>query len=147
MAKISTETPINQAFRPNGSSPFYLFEILFLPRILEVSTMLDEPLKNACRELAKSIGRGFSKDVGMLTKFAYASGPEDFKQALEEASFRLAKKSALEDESYYIGEESLSTIFGSLEPNDFQDIKNYFVSFMSISVLAANYKKKQKEGS
>lgn len=142
MAKISAGTPskIYQKFRPNGSSPLFLFEQVFLPKIMEVKTMLSNELSNACRDLAKSIGKGFCGDVGMMTKFAYASGPREFKMALEDAIFRLAKKSALDKiESNYISEDSLKIIFDSLNAEQFSDIKNNFVSFMSVAAISRNY--------
>lgn len=148
MAKVSADNPdkIYQRFRSGGSPPLLLFEKLFLPKILEVETMIDENLSKACIDIAKSIGRGFSKDVGMMTKFAYASDPKIFKQALEDAAFRLAKQSALEGgESNYLSDENLKIMFDSLTPEQFSDIKNYFVSFMSVAALSKNYAKSKKE--
>ncbi len=142
MAKVSAVSPskIVQKFRPNGSSPLFLFEKVFLPKIMEVKTMLSNELSNACRDVAKSIGRGFSGDVGMMTKFAYASGPRELKMALEDAIFRLAKRSALEKtESNYISEDSLKVLFDSLNSEQFPDIKNNFVSFMSVATISKNY--------
>lgn len=144
MAKVSAGSPseIYQDFRANGSSPLLLFEKVFLPKIMEVGTMLSNELSNACKDLAKSIGKGFSEDVGMMTKFAYASGQREFKMALEDAIFRLAKKSALEkSESIYISEDSLKIIFDSLNSEQFPDIKNNFVSFMSVAAISKNYQK------
>ena len=54
------------------------------------ATMLNDNLRDACKNVGKTIGKGFREDVGMLTKFAYSSGPDEFKKALEDASFRLA---------------------------------------------------------
>ncbi|MFZ3060847.1 MAG: hypothetical protein WA102_14055 [Candidatus Methanoperedens sp.] len=142
MAKVSAGTPskISQKSRPNGSSPLFLFEKVFLPKIMEVKTLLSNELSNACRDLAKSIGRGFSGDVGMMTKFAYASGTREFKMALEDAIFRLAKKSALDkNESNYVSEDNLKIIFDSLNAEQFSDIKNNFVSFMSVAAISRNY--------
>lgn len=142
MAKVSAGNPseISQYFRVNGSPPLLLFEKVFLPKIMEVKTLLSNELSNACRDLAKSIGRGFSGDVGMMTKFAYASGTREFKMALEDAIFRLAKKSALDkNESNYVSEDSLKIIFDSLNSEQFSDIKNNFVSFMSVAAISKNY--------
>lgn len=148
MAKVSADKPnkIYQRFRPGGNSPLQLFEKLFLPKILEAETMIDENLRNACIDVAKSIGHSFSENVGMMTKFAYASDPREFKLAVEDATFRLAKQSALEKgKSNYVSEESLKLVFDSLTPEQFSDIKNYFVSFMSVAALSKNYAKGKKE--
>lgn len=142
IAKVSAGNPseISQDFRVNGSPPLLLFEKVFLPKIMEVKTLLSNELSNACRDLAKSIGRGFSGDVGMMTKFAYASSIREFKMALEDAIFRLAKKSALDkNESNYVSEDSLKIIFDSLNSEQFSDIKNNFVSFMSVAAISKNY--------
>jgi hypothetical protein len=75
-----------------------------------------------------------------MTKFAYASSTREFKMALEDAIFRLAKKSALDkNESNYVSEDSLKIIFDSLNSEQFSDIKNNFVSFMSVSAISKNY--------
>ena len=147
MAKksISKADKIKMYSAGNESSPLDIFRKVFLSRIMEVSTMLEEGVKKACEEIGEKIGRGFSSDVGMMTKFAYAASTDDFRSAVADALFRLAKKTALnEGESYYFGEESLKTLLKSLESADFEDIRNYFVSFMSIYALSENYKKQKK---
>lgn len=149
MAKesISKSNRIWKRFRAQGSSPLYLFKEVFLDKIMEVSTMLEENVRKAYKEVAKTIGKGFSEDVGMMTKFAYASGPEDFRSAIEDASFRLAKTSALnKDKNYWLGEESMEMLFESLESAKFDDIKSYFVSFMSVYALSENYKSRKTQG-
>jgi len=144
---ISKSNKIWMGFRAQGSSPLYLFKELFLDKIMEVSTMLEENVRKAYKEVAKTIGKGFSEDVGMMTKFAYASGPEDFRSAIEDASFRLAKTSALnKDKNYWLGEESMEMLFESLESAKFDDIKSYFVSFMSVYALSENYKSRKTQG-
>ena len=62
-------------YLPNNSSPLYLFTEQFLKKIMGESTMLEDDLKEACKSVAETIGKGFREDVGMLTKFAYSSGP------------------------------------------------------------------------
>ncbi len=149
MAKesISKSNRIWKRFRAQGSSPLCLFKEVFLDKIMEVSTMLEENVRKAYKEVAKTIGKGFSEDVGMMTKFAYASGPEDFRSAIEDASFRLAKTSALnKDKNYWLGEESMEMLFESLESAKFDDIKSYFVSFMSVYALSENYKSRKTQG-
>jgi len=149
MAKesISKSNRIWKRFRAQGSSPLYLFKEVFLDKIMEVSTMLEENVRKAYKEMAKTIGKGFSEDVGMMTKFAYASSPEDFRSAIEDASFRLAKTSALnKDKNYWLGDESMEMLFESLESAKFDDIKSYFVSFMSVYALSENYKSRKTQG-
>ena len=149
MAKesISNSDRIWMRFRAQGSSPLYLFKELFLDKIMEVSTMLEEKVRKACKEVAETIGKGFSEDVGMMTKFAYASSPADFRSAIEDASFRLAKTSALnKDKNYWLGEDSMEMLFGSLESAKFDDIKSYFVAFMSVYALSENYKNRKTQG-
>lgn len=133
----------NQA---QNSAPLYLFTELFLGKIMGESTMLEDNLKDACKSVGKTIGRGFSADVGILTKFAYSSGPNEFKKALEDASFRLAKISALDNnKNFYLDANHLETLMNSIDQSNFSDMKTYFVSFMSAYVLSENYSKKQKK--
>ncbi|ATZ60995.2 MAG: hypothetical protein BME93_02385 [Methanosarcinales archaeon Met12] len=149
MAKesISKSDRIRMGSRAQGSPPLYLFREVFLDKIMEVSTMLEENVRKACKEVAETIGKGFSEDVGMMTKFAYASSPEDFRSAMADASFRLAKISALnKDKNYWLDKESMEIFLGSLERAKFDDIKNYFVSFMSVYTLSENYKNRKTQG-
>lgn len=133
-------------YLPQNSSPLYLFTELFLKKIMGESTMLEDDIKDACKSVGKTIGKGFSEDVGMLTKFAYSSGPDEFKKALEDASFRLAKISALDtNKSFYLDANYLEILMNSMNNDNFNDLKTYFVSFMSSYVLSENYRKKQKE--
>ena len=82
----------------------------------------------------------------MLTKFGYASSAVEFKNALEDAAFRLAKKAALEGTTKnWIDQEALSLLFNALDKQEFAELKNYFVSFMSAQVIVANYKQKEKQ--
>ncbi|AUB59562.1 hypothetical protein DSECCO2_427850 [anaerobic digester metagenome] len=143
---ISNLNKIRVKYHAQNSSPLYLFTEIFLEKIMGESTMLDDNLKDACKSIGKTIGRGFSEDVGMLTKFAYSSGPEEFKKALEDASFRLAKISALDNKkSFYLDANHLETLMNSIDQNNFSDMKTYFVSFMSAYVLSENYRKKQRK--
>lgn len=133
-------------YHVQNSSPLYLFTEIFLEKIMGESTMLEDNLKDACKSVGKTIGRGFSEDVGMLTKFAYSSGPDEFKKALGDASFRLAKISALGgNKSFYLDAGYLETLMNSIDQSNFSDMKTYFVSFMSAYVLSENYRKKQKK--
>jgi len=143
---ITNPNSINIRFRPHGRSALYLFINIFLEKIFEVTTMLNEQIRNACQDVSQTIGKSFSKDVGMMTKFAYASGPNEFKKAIEDASFRLAKSSAADKKSkYYLNEDGVKIIFESLDnPEIFDDLKNYFVSFMSVYALQQNYRLNKK---
>ncbi len=124
-----------------GSSPLDLFKKVFLRHILGVNRMLNDDEKEACEDVAKTIGKGFSKDVGMMTKFAFAANEEDFRNAIADATFRLAKKTALnEGETYYLKEASMKLLLSSLGNLPFDEIKNYFVSFMSVNALTENYR-------
>ena len=142
---IDNPGSIKIEFRPEGSPVLQLLTDVFIEKIFEVATMLDKQTKDASKDVAQSIGKNFSKDVGMMTKFAYASGPDEFKKALEDASFRLAKSSAAEDGSkYFINANNLESLYSALEKKEsFADIKNYFVSFMSVYALQQNYSKKE----
>lgn len=143
---ISNANKMWVKYLPQNSSPLYLFTELFLEKIMGESTMLDDNLKDACKSLGKTIGKGFSEDVGMLTKFAYSSGPDEFKKAVEDASFRLAKISALDtNKSFYLDANYLETLMNSMNQDNFSDLKTYFVSFMSSYVLSENYRKKQNQ--
>lgn len=143
---ISNVNRIWVQYLENHSSPLYLFTELFLGKIMGESTMLEEDLRESCKSVAETIGRGFREDVGMLTKFAYASGPEEFKKALEDASFRLAKTSALDKTKiYYLNANYLEKIMNSLNQSNFNDAKTYFVSFMSAYVLSENYRQRKQK--
>jgi hypothetical protein len=131
---------------PNNSSPLYLFTELFLEKIMGESTMLDDNLRDACKTVGKTIGKGFREDVGMLTKFAYSSGPNEFKKALEDASFRLAKSTALDkNKSFYLDANNLELLMNSINQDNFSDAKTYFVSFMSAYVLSENYRQRKQK--
>lgn len=132
--------------RPNTSFPLALFTNVFLGKIMEESTMLDNNLKDAYKNIAETVGKGFREDVGMLTKFAYSSSPREFKKALEEASFRLAKISAADEKmNFYLNANHLGTVLDSINHANFEDAKNYFVSFMSAYVLWENSKKRNNK--
>lgn len=144
---ISKADGIYITYRPQGHPPLELLKDLFLDKIMEVSTMLDKEIREASREIAKSIGKGFSEDVGMMTKFAYSTRAEDFRDALKEGSFRLAKMSALDkNKSFWLDENSMQILQDAIDSENFNKIKNYFVSFMSIYALTENYRKR-KSGS
>lgn len=133
--RIRIETPTE-----GHSSPAELFKDIFLPQFMEIAIMLDEETKKACESIAQTIGSAFSKDVGMMTKFAYASNEEDFRGALTDASFRLAKRTALDDkEDFFLKDDFMRSVLISLENETFEDIKNYFISFMSVYAIRKNY--------
>ncbi|TMS42020.1 MAG: hypothetical protein FGO69_06280 [Methanobacterium sp.] len=133
-------------YLPNNSSPLYLFTERFLEKIMGESTMLEDNLRDACKSIGKTVGKGFREDVGMLTKFAYSSGPNEFKKALEDASFRLAKSSALDkNKSFYLDANNLEIIMNAINQDNFNDAKTYFVSFMSAYVLSENYRQRKQE--
>ena len=141
---ISNVNKMRVEYISNYSSPLYLFTELFLEKIMGESTMLNDNLRDACKSVGKTIGKGFREDVGMLTKFAYSSGPDDFKKALEDASFRLAKSSALDkNKSFYLDANNLEILMNSINQDNFNDAKTYFVSFMSAYVLSENYKQRK----
>lgn len=143
---ISNVNKIRVSYLPNNSSPLYLFTERFLKRIMGESTMLEDELKEACKSVAETIGKGFREDVGMLTKFAYSSGPNEFKKALEDASFRLAKITALDkSKSFYLNANFLEKIMNSVDQSNFSDAKTYFVSFMSAYVLSENYRQRKQK--
>lgn len=143
---ISNVNKMRMKYLPNNSAPLYLFTELFLEKIMGESTMLETNLKDACKSIGKTIGKGFREDVGMLTKFAYSSGPNEFKKALEDASFRLAKSSALDkNKSFYLDVNNLEIIMNSINQDNFSDTKTYFVSFMSAYVLSENYKQRKQK--
>jgi len=120
---------------------FKLWNKIYLDKIFKEVIKMDDEIKEACRDIAKSVGKNFSEDVSILTKFAYASGPDEFKEALEDANFRLAKQSIDKKVSQiFVNEGSLSLLYEALEEKKyFDDLKNYFVSFMSVNVISSNY--------
>lgn len=132
----------------NNGYPLYLFINVFLDQIMGEIIMLDEEIKNACKNIALSIGKTFSKNVGLMTKFAYATDADNFKLFIEEASFAMAKKSSISDDNFYINPNELEILLDNLNKENFNDIKSYFVSFMSVGALSKNYEnnRRDKEG-
>lgn len=124
----------------NNGYPLYLFINVFLDQVMGEIIMLDEKIKKACRNIALSTGKSFSKDVGLMTKFAYATDADNFKLFIEEASFLMAKKSAISNDTFYINFDELEILLDNLNKENFNDIKSYFVSFMSAGALNENYR-------
>ncbi|WP_298523159.1 hypothetical protein [uncultured Methanobrevibacter sp.] len=118
-----------------GYYPIFLFKEIFLNQIMGEILMLDRNFKEACRSIASNIGKSFYKDVGLLSKFAYATDKQSFNQYIEEAFFLMAKKSALSDVEFYSNGKELEVFFDEFENEDFAEVKSYFVSFMSSSAL------------
>lgn len=117
----------------------YLFKEIFLNIIMDVINMIEEDLKIACKNIAKEMGKSFYNDVGMLTKFAYATDEGIFKNVIEEASFLMAKKSVLSDKNFYLNSNDLEILLDNINGDNFNEIKNYFVSFMSANAIYTNY--------
>lgn len=143
---ILTKYNISKIIDYNKGYSFYLFNRVFLDQIMGEIIMLDDKLKKACKSIAQSIGESFYKDIGIMTKFAYATDKEVFKQYIEEASFLMAKKSALTEENYYLNRNDLEVLFDSLDRENFKELKSYFVSFMSANAIYENYKKNKNTG-
>lgn len=122
----------------------YRFKELFLDKILGEILMLNEEFKKACKSISETIGKSFYKDIGLLSKFAYATDDKMFKEYLEEAFFLMAKKSALGSETSYSNRNELEIFFDGLDETNFRETKSYFVSFMSSSALYTNYKTNEK---
>lgn len=125
----------------------YIFKELFLNQILGEILMLNEEFKKACKSIAETIGKSFYKDIGLLSKFAYATDDKMFKEYLEEVFFLMAKKSALGSEIAYSNHKELEIFFDGLDEMNFRETKSYFVSFMSSSALYTKFKlmKNKKE--
>ena len=124
-----------------GISNFYLFNKLFLDKILGVMFMLDETTKDSCKEIAKEIGKVFSKDIGLISKFAYVTNADDFKKILSETTFLMAKRSILDSDNPYLNSITLEKFLNQIDTVNFEELKSYFISFMSASVIYSNYKK------
>lgn len=127
-------------------STIYLFKEIFLNQIMEEILMLDDDFKNASKSIAETIGRAFFKDIGLLSKFAYATDEIVFKECVEEAFFLMAKKSALDsNKEYYSNGKELIIFFDGLNKDNFKETKSYFVSFMSSGALYEKFLQKQKK--
>jgi hypothetical protein len=107
--------------------------------------MLNGEFKKACKSIAETIGKSFYKDIGLLSKFAYATDDKMFKEYLEEAFFLMAKKSALSSDVNYSNRKELEIFFDGLDETNFRETKSYFVSFMSSSALYTKYKLNEKD--
>lgn len=134
--------------KKNGYS-FYLFLNIFLDKIMEDSIMLDNNMKESVKKISKMIGRSFYDNIGMMSKFAYATNIKVLKDSIEESFFLMAKKAALDKEtSFSFKMEDLEFLLDNLNEDEFEDIKSYFVSFMSASAIRMNYyitNKRRKE--
>ena len=129
-----------------GYYPIFLFKEIFLNQIMGEILMLNDNFKEACRSIALNIGKSFYKDVGLLSKFAYATDRQSFNQYIEEAFFLMAKKSALSDKTFYSNRKELEIFFEEFEHEDFTEAKSYFVSFMSSSALYEKSSEKPDDG-
>lgn len=125
-----------------GSYPVFLFKEIFLNQIMGEILMLNENFKKACKSIASNIGKAFYKDVGLLSKFAYATDKQSFNEYIEEAFFLMAKKSALGDDKFYSNGRELEIFFDEFGNEEFAEVKSYFVSFMCSSAL---YEKENDE--
>lgn len=125
----------------------YLFKELFLNQIFGDIMVLNEDYKKACKSIAETIGKSFYQDIGLLSKFAYSTDDNIFKEYIEEAFFLMAKKSALNSEITYSNGKELDILFDELDESNFRETKSYFVSFMSSSALYTKFKNnKNSEG-
>lgn len=124
-----------------GTSNFYIFIQIFFDQIMDVMLMLSEETKESCKEIAGSIGKSFFKDVGLLSKFAYVTNKDDFKEILSEATFLMAKRSILNNENPYLNNNTLEKFWNQLDDENFDELKSYFIAFMSANVIYSNYKK------
>jgi len=133
-----------------SNPPIYINSILiyrnlFINKITMEVIVLDEDTKKSVRSIAESIGKGFHEKIGILQKFAYSTNQSEFKNSLEDSTFQLAKISVLEGKTEWVDKDSLEKLFEILnETNEFDEIRNYFVSFMSTQVIIENYKKSKK---
>ena len=118
----------------------YRFKELFLNQILGEIFMLNEEFKKACKSIAETIGKSFYQDIGLLSKFAYATDDKMFKEYIEEAFFLMAKKAALGSDIAYSNGKELEILFDKLDEKNFREAKSYFVSFMSSSALYNKFK-------
>ena len=111
--------------------------------------MLDNNMKESVKKISKMIGRSFYDNIGMMSKFAYATNIKVLKDSIEESFFLMAKKAALDKEtSFSFKMEDLEFLLDNLNEDEFEDIKSYFVSFMSASAIRMNYyitNKRRKE--
>lgn len=129
-----------------NSYPIYLFMRVFLDQIMGEILMLNEDFKKACKSIASIIGQSFYKDIGLMSKFAYATDEIVFKEYVEEAFFLMAKKSALSDKKPpYSNIRELEIFFDGLTHDNFRETKSYFVSFMSSSALHKKYQDMQNQ--
>lgn len=127
-------------FYNNSYYPIYLFERVFLNQIMGEILMLEEDFKKSCKSIAETIGKAFFMDIGLMSKFAYATDEKVFKEYIEEACFLMAKKSALNsDETFYLNNNDLEILFNELNNDNFNEAKSYFVSFMSCSAIYKKY--------
>ena len=127
-----------------NSYPIYLFKEFFLNQILGEIIMLNDSFKKSSKSIAETIGKAFYTDVGLLSKFAYATDKKIFNETIEEAFFLMAKRSSLSDEKFYPNRNELEIFFNEFDNEDFNEVKSYFVSFMSSSALYAKYSETNK---
>lgn len=127
------------------NNSLFLFKEIFLEQIMGEILMLDKNFKKACKSIAETIGRAFYKDIGLMSKFAYATDINVFKDCIEESFFLMAKKVALDsDKIYYSNKDELMIFFEGLSEENFNETKSYFVSFMSSYALYQKFLEKEK---
>ena len=51
----------------------------------------------------------------------------------------MAKKSVLSDKNFYLNSNDLEILLDNINGDNFNEIKNYFVSFMSANAIYTNY--------
>lgn len=56
----------------------------------------------------------------------------------------MAKKSALSNKNFYLYSNDLEILLDNLNGDNFNEIKNYFVSFMSANAIYNNYNQNNK---
>ena len=123
-------------FYKNNPYPIYLFKEVFLNQIMGEILMLDDDFKESCKNIAGTIGQAFYKDIGLLSKFAYATDDSSFKDYISESFFLMAKRSALDKKTeFYSNIKDMDVFFEGLTSENFKETKSYFVSFMSSSAL------------
>ncbi len=124
----------------NNYYPLWLFNNIFLNQIMGEILMLEEDFKKACKSIAETIGKAFYKDIGLMSKFAYATDESMFKEYIEESFFLMAKRSALDSKrDYFSNKNELEIFFDGLTNENFKETKSYFVSFMSSYALYQKY--------
>lgn len=131
----------------------YTFFSDFLSFILvEVMGIVNAELQQDIRALGQAIGKHCAGDLSLLTKLNTATSVQSFKQALNEAFFKMVKMvhqaqhhTEQRDQLFHIRAESLHHILEALTEENVVDIRNTIMLFANLQAFWTVKKSQQNK--